>query len=101
MTFMKILDIDASTWRSEDDFFIAIKRALGAPDWHGHNLNALVDSIVVGDMNEINLPFRLSIHNISKAPEEVARNVASMLAILNQEICDSHSEGGVFLEDAA
>jgi hypothetical protein len=32
---MKIIEIDASGWKTVVDFLEALKRAIGAPDWHG------------------------------------------------------------------
>jgi RNAse (barnase) inhibitor barstar len=38
-------------------------RAVGAPEWHGRNLDALNDSIAGGQINAIEIPYRLVIQN--------------------------------------
>ena len=43
------------------NFYNALLPELGAPDWHGKNLNALEDSIFVGDINAIEPPFEILI----------------------------------------
>jgi RNAse (barnase) inhibitor barstar len=58
---MKHLQLDATNWRSADDFYDALLAALGAPDWHGHNLDALWDSIVTGSINEVEPPFAIEV----------------------------------------
>ena len=40
--------ISAAGWKTADDFYIAFLAAVEAPAWHGHNLDALWDSIVTG-----------------------------------------------------
>jgi hypothetical protein len=57
--------IDASGWNSRDDIDIydSFFRAVGAPEWHGRNFNALRDSIAAGSINEIEVPYRLIVLN--------------------------------------
>lgn len=55
---MKIIDLDASDWRTPDDFYTALLPQLGAPDWHGRNLDALADSLY-GGINKLEPPFRV------------------------------------------
>ena len=56
---MKEIRLDASKWKTEDDFYNALLPALGAPAWHGHNLDALNDSIGGDEINDVRLPFRV------------------------------------------
>lgn len=55
---MKHIYLDASAWTTPEDFYSALLPELGAPEWHGHNLNALGDSLY-GGINEIQPPFRV------------------------------------------
>jgi RNAse (barnase) inhibitor barstar len=57
---MKIINLEASAWRTPDDFYSALLPQLGAPDWHGRNLNALEDSLY-GGINNLQPPFRVVI----------------------------------------
>ncbi|MBC9884143.1 barstar family protein, partial [Bradyrhizobium sp. INPA01-394B] len=41
-------------WR---DFYDALLAALGAPEGHGRNLNALIDSMVWAGMNAVEAPY--------------------------------------------
>lgn len=45
---MRVIDLDGSGWGRPDDFYDALLPELGAPEWHGHNPNALNDSVIWG-----------------------------------------------------
>jgi RNAse (barnase) inhibitor barstar len=67
---MRELLLDARRWRTPDDVYDAFFQAVGAPDWHGRNFNALNDSIATGSINQIEVPYRLVVLNY----QEVARD---------------------------
>lgn len=58
---MRTITLDASAWRVEGDFYDAILAALGAPAWHGRNLDALAESIFDGQINSIDPPYAIRI----------------------------------------
>ncbi len=60
---MNELVLDASTWKTKDDVYDSFFRAVNAPAWHGRNLDALRDSIRTGQINEIEVPYRLVVRN--------------------------------------
>ncbi|UPK03405.1 barstar family protein [Bradyrhizobium sp. 170] len=68
---MKEIALDASAWRDRNDFYDALLPALGAPGWHGRNLDALNDSIGADDISAIRLPFRIKITNAASAPADL------------------------------
>ena len=70
---MKVITLDASGWRSADDFYSALLPQLGAPAWHGRNLDALDDSLGVGGINALEPPFRVEIAGAGKLPEAMQR----------------------------
>ncbi len=87
---MKTIELDASGWQSEDDFYQAFLSSVGAPQWHGHNLDALVDTIRGGDINEINTPYSVVITNVSRAGEDAGRIIskfADLAADLRSDGC--------------
>ena len=43
--------------------YLSFFRAVGAPDWHGKNFDALRDSIAGRDINRIETPYRLVLTN--------------------------------------
>jgi RNAse (barnase) inhibitor barstar len=65
---MKEIALDASAWQDRDDFYDALLPALGAPGWHGRNLDALNDSISSDDISAMRLPFRIKIANAASVP---------------------------------
>jgi len=48
--------LDGSTWNTRDHVYAAFFAAVGAPSWHGRNLDARNDSIATGQINQIELP---------------------------------------------
>src|ERR1044071_7580655 len=54
---MKQLELDGTNWKTRDDFYDAFFKAVGAPSWHGRNFNALRDSIITGEINEVELVY--------------------------------------------
>lgn len=42
------ITLDAAAWREFRDIYAAMLPALGAPDWHGPNLDAVYDALVAG-----------------------------------------------------
>jgi len=61
---MKMILLDASGWQTTADFYDALLPKLGAPDWHGRNLDALDDSLF-GGINEVEPPFNVIVINSS------------------------------------
>ncbi|MEQ9258224.1 MAG: barstar family protein [Roseovarius sp.] len=69
---MKRIYIDVSEFRTTDTFYRALLSELGAPDWHGHNLDALWDSITGGDINEITPPYHVEVSGSQRVPTELS-----------------------------
>jgi RNAse (barnase) inhibitor barstar len=67
--------LDATHWKTSDHFYDSFFKAVGAPEWHGRNFDALDDSIVTGNINQIEVPYRIVIKNLSQAGLE-ARTIA-------------------------
>jgi RNAse (barnase) inhibitor barstar len=59
--------LNAIGWTSEEDFYAAFLAEVGAPEWHGHNLDALEESIRDSDINAVNVPYRIVLVGTSQA----------------------------------
>jgi RNAse (barnase) inhibitor barstar len=70
---MKVISLDASEWRSPEDFYSALLLQLGAPAWHGRNLDALDDSLGRGGINALEPPFRVEVAGADKLAEPTRR----------------------------
>lgn len=73
---MKELVLNGAAWAGNDDVYTSFFRAVGAPTWHGRNFDALIDSIKAGQINTIEVPYRVVIQNYSKVGPG-ARQIAS------------------------
>lgn len=84
------IEMNAAGWKSEADFYEAFFPAVGAPEWHGKNLDALNDSIGSGAINRIEVPYRLILKNTDQAGTEAAifiRKLAKLIARLQANGC--------------
>jgi RNAse (barnase) inhibitor barstar len=79
---MKNIVLDGTNWKTENDFYDAFFKAVGAPIWHGRNFNALRDSITAGQMNEIELPYKISIFGFHNTPPDVRGMVSDFCDLI-------------------
>jgi hypothetical protein len=66
---MTTLSLDASGWRTREDVWVALLDALQAPGWHGHNLDALDETVRSADVNGVNAPFVVQVTGSAPGPE--------------------------------
>jgi RNAse (barnase) inhibitor barstar len=64
-----------------DGFFCAV----GAPTWHGRNLDALTDGISGGSINQVEVPYRVIIKNYDKIAA-LAKQMADSFVDLIREL---------------
>jgi hypothetical protein len=57
------IKLDASSWKTAQDFRLALKTAIGAPEWHGNIVGAFLDSIFGGGMNALKPPYVIKVVN--------------------------------------
>ena len=82
------IDIDASGRTRSRNIYDAILPLLGAPAWHGRNMDALTESIVWGKLNAVEPPYVLSIHGTVNLPPDGAEE----LDWLKEEVTDGRAE---------
>ena len=77
------IELDASGWKTAQDFRLALKAAIGAPEWHGEIVGAFLDSIFGGGMNTLEPPYVIKVVNTADlVPEvkEMLRDFSSAIA---------------------
>ena len=72
---MRIIELDATKWKTYDDFYNAPLPSIGAPKWHGQNLNALVDSMIWGGINAVDPPYTIRILGAATLPQDIRDHV--------------------------
>jgi RNAse (barnase) inhibitor barstar len=82
---MKEIILDAKTWERPDDLYDAFFKAVGSPSWHGRNFDALNDSIAAGQINTVEVPYRLVIRNYDQIGPN-AMGIAADFVSLVEEI---------------
>jgi RNAse (barnase) inhibitor barstar len=74
--------LDAGMWIGIDDFYAALLPALGAPDWHGRNLNALADSMVTGGINAVEPPYAIRLIHTQRIVEPMRAQLRAFLELI-------------------
>ena len=86
---MELIRLDASEWQSPDDLYSALLPKLGAPDWHGRNLDALFDSLS-GGINRLEPPFEVEIVGAGQLSPDMKVFVDKVASVFE----DAHAEFG-------
>lgn len=81
---MKEIVLQGAHWQTRNDFYEAFLRAVGAPAWHGRNLDALYDSIGSGDINEVEVPYSVRITGSSAMSSEAQEMVKLFKSVVKQ-----------------
>ncbi|MBB6503337.1 RNAse (barnase) inhibitor barstar [Sphingomonas endophytica] len=74
MARLSLIRLDARGWQRREDFWAALLPALGAPDWHGPNLDALYDGLVAGE-NRVRPPLTVEIVVSTPFPVPLTTNL--------------------------
>jgi RNAse (barnase) inhibitor barstar len=85
-----IIELNAFRWVAAQDFYAALLCALGAPDWHGQNVNALVDSMISGGINAVEQPFRIIVRGLDGAKREAKEELRFAIEALVNEGARCH-----------
>ena len=66
MSLEKVITFDWLKISSPERFYELFFSLAGAPEWYGNNLNALYDSVVIGNINKLRPPFTIENINVSE-----------------------------------
>lgn len=92
-------ELDASRWKTEDDLWQALLACLGAPAWHGHNYDALWETVTEAAdfglrdrmINHVQAPFEIIVMNASR----LGPHLASRLQGIAKVFGDARAEYGL------
>lgn len=90
---MREIVVSGNWWSSPDDLYDGLLSALGAPEWHGRNLDALWDSIATGHINEVEPPFRIRFVEVDALPDDCRALLDRVIDLFAQA-----KEAGVLVE---
>jgi|SRR5271165_674516 len=72
---MEIIELDTTRWTNVADLYAELLPALGAPAGHGTSVNALIDSIIWGGINQVSPPLLIRFLHTSQLPESVMKEL--------------------------
>jgi len=76
--------LDGRNRNTSDDVYDSFFKAVRAPEWHGRNFNALIDSIETGSINEIGVPYRLIITHNGTVGEGARKMVSDFVDLIHE-----------------
>jgi barstar (barnase inhibitor) len=85
------IDLDASKWKTLLDFYDALLSALGAPEWHGRSINALIDSMIGGDINKIEPPYIIRVRSTASLPKDLRDEIERVRQYLQKHRADQNA----------
>jgi hypothetical protein len=82
---MQIIELHADDWVTATDFMNALKKAIGAPDWHGSSVDAFLDSMIYHDeINALKSPYTIRIGGVDKAKPEAQDAIRLLAQLINE-----------------
>jgi RNAse (barnase) inhibitor barstar len=81
---MKELTLDGAGWTTNDDVYSAFFLAVGAPEWHGRNFDALNDSIANGSINKVEVPYRVVLKNYDLISGEAKKMTDDFVDLIHE-----------------
>jgi hypothetical protein len=90
---MRAIELDAKNWRTWQDLYDALLAALGAPEWHGRSLNALVDSMVWGGINAVEAPYKIRISGTEKLSKAMLAEIDEVTQALARACAERRALG--------
>jgi hypothetical protein len=89
---MQIVELHADTWATAMDFVNALKKAIGAPEWHGASVDAFLDSMIYhDDINALRSPYTIKIRGAGKAAPEAQDAIRLLTRRMNE--CGASDRG--------
>ena len=85
---MRELVLNGADWTTKDDVYNAFFASVGAPEWHGRNLDALADSISGGSINQVEVPYRLLIKSYDRIAPDAKAMADSLINLVRELAAD-------------
>jgi len=82
---MQVVELHAEDWVTAIDFLNALKKAIGAPDWHGLSTDAFLDTMIYhDDINALKSPYTIRISGVGKANLQTQEAIRALARSINQ-----------------
>jgi hypothetical protein len=91
---MRIIELDAGKWTTPLDLYHALLAAIGAPEWHGHSVGALIDSMIWGGINAVEPPYTVKVRNVSRLPKDVIDEIELVKSVLAEARAEFNQRNG-------
>lgn len=82
--------LDAAQWQEFRDIYAVLLPALGAPEWHGPNLDAVYDALVAGHYR-VAPPLTVIVREVGRSSEAVRAYLPRLVTVFD----DARAQYGV------
>lgn len=76
--------MDGAEWKTVEDLFLSFFRVVETPAWHGRNFTAVRDSTRGGQINNIEVPYRLVFKNYDRVNTSVNDEADHFVEIIQE-----------------
>lgn len=82
---MRVIELNATNWKTVNDYCDALRAALGTPEWHGSSVDAFLDTMIWhNDINEVNPPYIVRIEKAKGLPREILDEIEQLSRSLSR-----------------
>ena len=81
---MSEIHLSGKEWRNPDNFWDDFLSAVGAPKWHGRNLDALSESISSHSFSRAGTPYRIVVSGVRDLPKSIVFLLFRINQLLNE-----------------
>ena len=80
----EIINLDALNWNTKSEFYKSLLFSIGAPEWHGASVAAVIDSVIWGNFNDVKSPYTILIANLNQAPSSVEEEIKLLQSCMSE-----------------
>lgn len=91
---MRIIELDAKNWQEPVDFSNDLLAAVGAPDWNGTSIQALLDSLIWDGLNKEKPPYTLQIKNTKNLSKKTLEDIQILIRCIADQRAESIKRRG-------
>ena len=91
---MRLIELDGKNWQTILDFDNALLRALGAPGQHGASIDAMIDSMIWGEVNDVEPPYTIRLVNTAGLPKEIREYIKALREALVEARANRRAQEG-------
>lgn len=95
---MRIINLNGKNWKTAGDFYTALLAAIGAPEKHARNVNALIDTMIWGGDAVVQPPYEVRVSGTAKLPDHDRHEIELLARLLAEARSEFRNRRGSDIE---